>query len=91
MRRHFQMQISHCVNRQLYCKMNIGIPKQPLPEVGDMLIAEPFMRDDNLRRTVVYLCEINEDGAYGMVLNQPLPVPMKQMIESFPIDGFFAR
>lgn len=71
--------------------MKFGIPEQPLPEIGDILIAEPFMRDDNLRRTVVYLCDISEEGAYGMVLNHPLPVPLKMMIENFPADGFFAN
>lgn len=72
-------------------KIPLDIPKQPEPEVGDILVAEPFMRDDNLRRTVVYLCEVTEEGAYGMVLNHPLPVPMNMLLEEFPVKGFYAN
>lgn len=72
-------------------KIPLEIPRQPLPEVGDILVAEPFMRDENLRRTVIYICEVSEDGAYGMVLNHPLPVPMKTLIEDFPESDFFAH
>lgn len=72
-------------------KIPLDIPRQPLPEVGDILVAEPFMRDDNLRRTVIYLCEVSDDGAYGMVLNQPLPVPMKMLIDDFPESEFIAN
>lgn len=69
----------------------LEIPGQPMPETGDILVAEPFMRDDNLRRTVVYLCEVNEDGAYGMVLNHPLPVQLSKIIEEFPDAPFYTN
>jgi putative transcriptional regulator len=72
-------------------KIPLDIPKQPFPEVGDLLISEPFMRDENLRRSVIYLCEVSEDGAYGMVLNHPLPVPMKMLIDDFPESEFYAN
>lgn len=72
-------------------KIPLDIPKQPFPEVGDLLVSEPFMRDDNLRRSVIYLCEVSEDGAYGMVLNHPLPVPMKMLIDDFPESEFYAN
>ncbi len=72
-------------------KIPLDIPKQPFPEVGDLLISEPFMRDDNLRRSVIYLCEVAEEGAYGMVLNHPLPVPMKMLIDDFPESEFYAN
>ncbi len=65
-------------------KIPLDIPRQPLPDVGDILVADPFMRDENLRRTVIYLCEVSDDGAYGMVLNHPLPLPMNLVIEGFP-------
>lgn len=71
-------------------KIPLEIPRQPLPDVGDILVADPFMRDDNLRRTVIYLCEVSENGAYGMVLNHPLPMPMSMVIEGFPESDFKA-
>jgi putative transcriptional regulator len=40
------------------------------PEKGDLLISEPFLPDPNFERTVIYLCEHNEDGSFGFVLNK---------------------
>lgn len=41
------------------------------PASGKLLIAEPFMDDDNFKRAVVLLCAHNEDGSFGLVLNRP--------------------
>ncbi|MGK7395322.1 MAG: YqgE/AlgH family protein [Candidatus Cyclobacteriaceae bacterium M3_2C_046] len=41
------------------------------PKKGDLLISEPFLPDPNFVRTVVLLCEHNEDGSFGFVLNKP--------------------
>lgn len=40
------------------------------PTKGSLLIAEPFLGDANFERTVVFLCEHNERGTFGLVLNQ---------------------
>ncbi|CAH0996376.1 hypothetical protein EMA8858_02508 [Emticicia aquatica] len=37
---------------------------------GKILIAEPFLGDKNFERSVVLLCEDNEEGSFGLVLNQ---------------------
>lgn len=37
---------------------------------GKLLIAEPFLGDPNFERAVVLLCEHNEQGSFGLVLNQ---------------------
>jgi putative transcriptional regulator len=39
-------------------------------KAGKLLIAEPFMGDPNFDRSVILLCEINNKGAIGFVLNQ---------------------
>jgi len=39
---------------------------------GRMLIAEPFQNDPNFSRTVVLLCEHENDGSLGFILNRPL-------------------
>ena len=39
------------------------------PSVGDLLISEPYLPDKNFERSVVLLCEHNEDGTFGLVLN----------------------
>lgn len=38
---------------------------------GVLLIAEPFLADPNFARTVVFICEHNDDGTVGFVLNNP--------------------
>lgn len=41
------------------------------PERGRLLISEPFLPDPNFERTVVFLCEHNEEGSLGFVINKP--------------------
>ena len=41
-----------------------------VPTKGKLLIAEPFLGDPNFERSAVLLCEHNEDGSFGFVLNQ---------------------
>lgn len=39
---------------------------------GVILISEPFLKDPNFMRTVVYLCEHTGESSFGLVLNRPL-------------------
>lgn len=40
------------------------------PEKGRLLVSEPYLPDPNFERTIVLLCEHNEDGSFGFVLNK---------------------
>lgn len=40
------------------------------PANGILLISDPFLKDPNFMRTVVLLCEHNEEGTFGLVLNR---------------------
>lgn len=40
------------------------------PGTGILLIADPFLRDPNFLRTVVFLCEHKGEGSFGFVLNR---------------------
>jgi putative transcriptional regulator len=40
---------------------------------GRLLVASPDLLDPNFRRTVVFMCSHDERGAFGIVLNRPLP------------------
>jgi len=51
------------------------------PKKGDLLISEPFLADPNFSRTVILLCEHNEEGSFGFVLNKPAQVILKELIE----------
>src|SRR5687767_3484687 len=51
------------------------------PEKGRLLISEPFLPDPNFERTVVLLCEHNEEGSFGFVLNKPSILKVNEVIE----------
>ena len=40
------------------------------PGPGILLIAEPFLKDPNFQRTVVLLCDHQEEGSFGFVINR---------------------
>jgi putative transcriptional regulator len=47
---------------------------------GQLLIAGPTLLDPNFLRTVVLIVEHDDDGAMGLVLNRPSPIPAEQAI-----------
>ncbi len=51
------------------------------PEKGRLLISEPFLPDPNFERTVVLLCEHNEEGSFGFILNKKSAVNIDEIIE----------
>ena len=46
-----------------------------------LLIATPTMGDPYFSRTVTYICEHNEHGTMGLVINQPVGMTLKQLVE----------
>ncbi|MEO8582691.1 MAG: YqgE/AlgH family protein, partial [Flavitalea sp.] len=40
------------------------------PAPGILLIAEPFLKDPNFSRTVVFICDHHAQGSFGFVLNK---------------------
>ena len=55
---------------------------------GRLLLAEPFMEDTYFKRSVVFLTEHNEEGAFGFILNKPLEITVNDVLKDFP--DFFA-
>ena len=51
------------------------------PERGDLLISEPYLPDPNFERTVVYLCEHDENGTFGFVLNNKAQVKLADVVD----------
>ncbi|MCU0358805.1 MAG: YqgE/AlgH family protein [Cyclobacteriaceae bacterium] len=51
------------------------------PEKGRLLISEPFLPDPNFERTVVLLCEHNEEGSFGFVLNKPAELTAGEIMD----------
>lgn len=53
------------------------------PGAGKLLIAEPFMRDGNFRRSVVLLTAHGNEGAVGFVLNHPSEFKISEVAPDF--------
>lgn len=52
------------------------------PGKGKLLISEPYLMDPNFERTVILLCEHNEEGSFGFVLNKPSSINFEEVIEN---------
>ncbi|MBF0340249.1 MAG: YqgE/AlgH family protein [Magnetococcales bacterium] len=48
---------------------------------GKFLIAMPGLRDAHFERAVLFVCSHTGDGALGLVINQPHPVSMREIIQ----------
>lgn len=57
------------------------------PERGQVLLSEPFLNDPYFKRTVILLCEHNEEGSFGFVLNNYIDVELEQIMENMPNFG----
>ncbi len=56
------------------------------PGPGILLIADPFLKDPNFLRTVVFLCEHKEEGSFGFVLNRQYQNTLDELIPE--LEGF---
>lgn len=54
------------------------------PEMGNLLISDPFLDEDYFRRSVILLCDHNDNGTFGFVLNNYLDVDLHEIDEDFP-------
>ncbi len=52
----------------------------PDPDRGDLLISEPFLSDPNFERTVILICEHNDQGTFGLVLNKITDLTMEDVL-----------
>lgn len=62
------------------------------PEKGNLLIANPFLKDHNFSRSVVFLCEHTSIGSFGFVVNRLLPQKLGHFftdLDAFNIDLFY--
>ncbi len=50
------------------------------------LIAMPGLYDPNFYHTVTYICSHNEEGAMGIVINKPLDLVLREVLEQMDIS-----
>lgn len=55
--------------------------KLEIPKKGDLLISEPYLPDPNFERTVILLCEHDENGSFGFVLNRKANITFGEVID----------
>jgi putative transcriptional regulator len=54
-------------------------------QAGSLLLAEPFMPDENFSRTVVLICEHSpENGTVGLIINKPINLRIEDVVDNFP-------
>jgi len=52
----------------------------------NFLIAMPSLRDPFFANSVVYVMQHNEHGAFGLVVNHPIRMPMSEVFDQLGID-----
>jgi putative transcriptional regulator len=53
---------------------------------NQFLIAMPSLQDMNFSQTVTYICEHNEEGAMGIVVNRPTNLLLHDILEQLEIN-----
>ena len=51
------------------------------------LIAMPHLRDQQFEGTITYICEHNEEGAMGIVINRPMELKVGDILKQLELDG----
>ena len=54
---------------------------------NQLLIAMPGMADPNFSSTVTLICEHNDEGALGIVINRPLTLKLGGLFEQLELEG----
>jgi putative transcriptional regulator len=56
------------------------------PGSGILLISDPFLKDPNFMRTVVFLCEHQDQGSFGFVLNRKYENTIDELVPE--LEGY---
>lgn len=71
----------HCIDLK---KFNLD-PDNILPPLkGRLLIASPFLEDPYFSRTLIILCDHNDEGSFGFVLNRYIELDLPDLLENLP-------
>jgi putative transcriptional regulator len=57
-------------------------------QTGKLLIADPFLKDPNFMRTVVFICEHKEDGSFGFVINKKHDQALGELLQGMESSTF---
>lgn len=65
-------------------KIDFSFKNNEPTEKGSILISDPFSEDIYFGRSVVLICEHNDEGTFGFVLNNYIDLDLHQLDSSFP-------
>ena len=54
---------------------------------NQLLIAMPSLNDPYFNKTVTYICEHNDDGAMGLIINLPVNITLNELLEQIDADN----
>jgi len=61
---------------------------KPISLKNHFLIAMPNMSDPNFAHSITYICEHNEEGAMGIVINRPMDVSVGDILAHLKISHY---
>ncbi|MFA5574185.1 MAG: YqgE/AlgH family protein [Brumimicrobium sp.] len=64
--------------------IDLSFTNKRAPLRGRVLLSDPFSRDVYFSRSVVYLCDHNEEGTFGFVLNNFIDMNLAEITKNFP-------
>ena len=62
-------------------------PMSALSLTNQFLIAMPSLADPHFSQSVTYICEHNQDGALGIVINHPLDIQLGEVLQHMNIEA----
>ena len=54
--------------------------------VGQLLIASPSLNDPNFHQTVTYICENDDTGSFGLIINRPMETNISEVLNQLTLD-----
>lgn len=64
--------------------LDIAFTNKIEPAKGKLLLSDPFMDEEFFRRSVVFICDYNEEGSFGFIVNNYLPLNLRELGPNFP-------
>lgn len=55
------------------------------------LVAMPGMKDPYFKRSVIYVCEHNAEGAMGLMINAPIDITVEKMLEKVDVQSLYPQ
>ena len=81
--------LAHCVEHRPCAREKRSARTKPFMSqfrlINQFLIAMPSLNDPNFSRSVTYICQHNDEGAMGIVINQPLQLTLGEVLSDLDL------